>query len=195
MKPLSSASRRAAGFSLIELLVVMLLMGVLMAIGLPNLFNYIFRQKVLGITQQTAILLRLARLEAIKTANNSVVQIDTAAGTVTAFSDLDQDKVLDNGERVIGKLDLPKGITFGTVFRFKTPPTPAVAIFRSDGSADVNDDPDPTKVAGAFLFLNTKGDQLRACLLNAKSGRIVVQKLQGTNWKAQGEDGLAWTWN
>jgi prepilin-type N-terminal cleavage/methylation domain-containing protein len=194
MKPLSSASRRAAGFSLIELLVVMLLMGVLMAIGLPNLFNYIFRQKVLGITQQTAILLRLARLEAIKTANNSVVQIDTAAGTVTAFSDLDQDKVLDNGERVIGRLDLPKGIKFGTVFGFKTPPTPAVAIFKSDGSLDA---PNPTAPdpAGAFLFQNTKGDQLRASVMQPSSGRVVVQKLQGSQWLAQGENGQAWTWN
>lgn len=185
MNPSLSGGRRAAGFTLIELLVVLALASILMAIGLPNLFNFIYRQKILGITQETAILLRLARLEAIKTANNSVVQIDTDAGTVTAFADLDQDKVFDSNERQIGFLRVPKGVTFGTVDGFTTPPTPGVAIFRSNGSV---------AAIGGFRFTNAKGDQLEARVLTQNSGRIQILKLQGGTWKAQGEGGQSWTW-
>lgn len=156
-----------------------------MMIGLPNLFNYIQRQKVLGTVQETAILLRLARLEAIKRANNTVVQIDTNAGTVTAYSDLDQDMVFDAGETQIGFLRVPKGVTFLPVDGFTTPPSPAVAVFRSNGSVTT---------PGAFRFRGVKGDQLETRVLTQNSGRIVIQKMQGGIYKAQGDGGQSWTW-
>jgi len=184
MKPSLSAFRRAAGFTLIELLIVMVLMGVLMAIGLPNLFNYIQHQKILGITQQTAMVLRLARLESIKTANNAVVKLDTAAATVTGYMDLNQNLTQDAAEPALWRLDLPKGIT-GSVTGFTTPPTPGVAVFRSNGSVGV---------PGGFRFLNSKGDQLEARVVSLNSGRVQILKLQGSTWKLQGEGGQSWTW-
>jgi prepilin-type N-terminal cleavage/methylation domain-containing protein len=184
MKPSSNALHRAAGFSLIELLVVMALMGILMAMGLPNLFRYIQHQKVLGITQQTALALRLARLESIKMSSNAVVKLDTAAGTVTSFLDLNQNLAQDASEPALWRLDLPKGIT-GSVTGFTTPPTPAVAVFRSNGSVGV---------PGGFRFLNSKGDQLEARVPSTNSGRVQILKLQGITWKLQGEGGQSWTW-
>jgi prepilin-type N-terminal cleavage/methylation domain-containing protein len=189
MKPSFSAYRRTAGFSLIELLVVMALMGILMAIGLPNLFNYIHHQKILGITQQTAMVLRLARLESIKTANNAVVKLDTAAATVTGFLDLNQNLAQDASEVTLWRLELPKGIT-GSVNGFTTPPTPGVAVFRSNGSL---------QVAGDFRFLNSKGDELEASVpglpgLPVNSGRVQILKKQSGVWKLQGEGGQSWTW-
>ena len=157
-----------------------------MAIGLPNLFNYIQHQKILGITQQTAMVLRLARLESIKMATNSVVKLDPATATVTGFLDLNQNLTQDTAtEPALWRLDLPKGIT-GSVTGFTTPPTPAVAVFRSNGSVGV---------AGGFRFLNSKGDQLEARVLGLNSGRVQILKLQGAAWRAQGENGLSWTWN
>jgi prepilin-type N-terminal cleavage/methylation domain-containing protein len=192
MKPSLSAFRRAAGFTLIEILIVLALMGVLMAIGLPNLFAYIQHQKILGITQQTAMVFRLARLESIKTANNAVVKLDTAAATVTGYMDLNQNLTQDAAEPALWRLDLPKGIT-GSVDRFTTPPTPAVLVFRSDGSA---------AAPGGFIFLNNKGDQLEASvpgpsnlpLQPVNTGRVEIRKLQGSAWKLQGEGGQSWTW-
>jgi Tfp pilus assembly protein FimT len=179
---------------MIEILVVLLLMSLLLTLLLPSFLKTIQHQKLLGAAQQTAILLRLARLQAIKTANFAVVQIDTTKGTVTAFGDPNNNQTFDAGETMLGRVDLPKGVTFMAVYGFTSPPTPAVAIFRSDGSMPVN--LAVTGGAGAFRLQNTAGDQLQARVLTATSGRVVIEKNDGTgNWLPNGEGPKAWKWN
>jgi len=189
MKSPSSAFRRAAGFSLIEILIVMALMGVVMAIGLPNLFKYIQHQKILGITQQTAIAFRLARLEAIKMSTAAVVMVDAANRKVVAFDDTNNDRFLNADERTVVLMQIPKGITFVGAFGLSSAADitfPNVAVFRTDGS--VTD-------LGGFRFSNTRGDQLEARVVSPKStARVQILKLQGAAWVAQGEGGQSWTW-
>ena len=186
MKIRHRASLRVAGFTLIELLVVIALMSILLTLTLPSAFRTIQHQKILAFAQQTAILMRQARLEAIKTAGNTVVQIDAAAGSVTAYADLNNNQTLDANEPLLGKLELTKGVTLLPVSGFTSPPSPAVAIFRSNGGV---------AAVGAFRFQDTNGDQLEARVLTATSGRVQIRKLQddGT-WIANGEGGKAWTW-
>jgi prepilin-type N-terminal cleavage/methylation domain-containing protein len=187
MKTPSCARRRAAGFTLIEILVVLLLMGLLLTLLLPSFLKTIQHQKLLGAAQQTAILLRLARLQAIKTANFAVVQIDTTTGVVTAFSDPNNNQALDTGEPVLGRVDLPKGVTFMAVSGFTSPPTPAVAIFSSNGSVTA---------PGAFRLQNSAGDKIEARVLTTTSGRVVLQKYDGSSqWLPNGEGPKAWKWN
>jgi len=190
MKLSSYASRRAAGFTLIELLVVLALMGVVMAIGIPNLYAFIQRQKILGIAQQTAIAFRLARLEGIKMSTASIVMVDTANRNVIAFNDANNDGLLNNGEKMDVLLQIPKGITFVGAFGLSPAADitlPNVAVFRTDGSV--------TQLGG-FRFSNAKGDQLEARVLSPKStARVQILKLQGAVWMAQGEGGQSWTWN
>jgi len=189
MKTLHRARRRAAGFTLIETLIVLLIFGILVILVLPNFLKAIQHQKLLGVTQQTAILMRLARLQAIKTAVSTVVQIDTAKGTVTAFSDPNNNQTLDSGETMLGQIGIDqskaKGVTLMAVSGFTSPPTPAVAIFRSDGS---------TAAVGAFRFQNASGDQIEARVMAATSGRIVLQKYNGSTWLPNGEGANAWKW-
>jgi prepilin-type N-terminal cleavage/methylation domain-containing protein len=185
--------RGTAGFTLIEILVVLLVMALLLTFMLPSFLKAIQRQKLVGAAQQTAILLRLARLQAIKTATNTVVQIDTTKGTVTAFGDPNNNQTFDADEMMLGRVDLPKGVTFMAVYGFTSPPTPAVAIFRSDGSMPVSA---VTGGGGAFRLQNTSGDQLQAHVLTATSGRIVIEKNDGSgNWLQNGQGGNVWKWN
>ncbi|HEX3527478.1 MAG TPA: GspH/FimT family protein [Thermoanaerobaculia bacterium] len=208
MNALHRARRRAAGFTMIEMLLVLLLMGILLVLVMPSFLNSIQHQKLLGITQQTAILMRLARLQAIKTASNSVVQIDTAKGTVTAFTDLNGNQTFDSAtEPLLGQITLPKGVSFMAVDRFTSPPTPAVAVFHADGSvscpaADLQCT--TTTHPGAFGFQDVRGDQLEACAMTKTSGRIVLMKFDATNltdagcgphWEPNGEGAKAWKWN
>jgi prepilin-type N-terminal cleavage/methylation domain-containing protein len=187
MKTPPCARRRTAGFTLIEILVVLLLMGLLLTFLLPSFLKAIQRQKLLSAAQQTAIVLRMARLQAIKAAGNTVVQIDTTKGTVTAFSDPNNNQTLDAGESMLGRVDLPKGVTFMAVDGFTSPPNPAVAIFSSNGSV---------AAPGAFRVQNTAGDQIEARVLTATSGRVVLQKYDGTSqWLTNGEGPKAWKWN
>lgn len=198
MKTLHRARRRAAGFTLIETLIVLLLLGIMITLVTPNFLKAIQHQKLTSTAQQTAVLMRLARLQAIKTAINSVVQIDTVKGTVTAFSDANNNQTLDSTEKTLGRINLSKGVTIMAVDRFTSPPTPAVAVFRSDGSvlcpaADLQCT--ATKSPGAFRFQNSNGDQIEARVVTATGGRIVLQKYNGSTWLPNGEGSNAWKWN
>jgi type IV fimbrial biogenesis protein FimT len=182
------SSGRAAGFTLIELLVALAIMGVLMAIGVPNLYAFIQRQKILGITQQTAIAFRLARLEAIKTSTNAVVMFDTDLGAVVAFNDTNGNKVLDASEKRVAVMQIPKGIGYAPsgLTAAAVTSNPNIALFSSNGSV---------AAIGGFRFNNAKGDQLEARLLDKATARVQIVKLQGSLWVAQGEGGVSWKWN
>lgn len=171
---------------MIEILIVLLILGIVLTLVLPNFLRAIQHQKLLGTAQQTAILMRLARLQAIKTGINSIVQIDSAKGTVTAYSDANSNLAFDSTEKMLGRIDLSKGVAFMAVSGFTSPPAPAVAVFRSDGS---------TAAVGAFRFQTPNGDQVEARVLTATSGRIVLQKYNGSTWLPSGEGANAWKWN
>lgn len=183
---------------MIEMLLVLLLMGILLVLVMPSFLSSIQHQKILGITQQTAMLMRLARLQAIKTASNSVVQIDTAKGTVTAFTDLNGDKVFDpTTEKLLGQVNLSRGVSFMAVSGFTTPP--AVAVISSNGSVATAGDctnPSLDLSCGSFRFQDVRGDKLEVRLLSKTTGRIVLQKYDGTtsSWQPNGEGANAWKW-
>ena len=185
MKTLHRGLRRAAGFTLIEILIVLAVGGIVLALLLPNFYNMIQRMKLQGAAQQTATLLRLARLEAVKRAAITAVQIDTAAGTVTAFVDSNNNKAMDSGETLLGQTRISTGVKFDTVSGFTSPPTPAVAVFLSNGSVSA---------VGAFGFIGARGDQLQAHVLTKTSGRVQIEKLESGSWVANGQGGKAWKW-
>jgi len=92
-------SRRANGFTLLELLTVLALMLVIALLGFPNLQRMLVRAKLRGATEQLAALMRQARLEAVK--NNSTVVLkvhgalaDAEGGARQAFLFVDRN---DNG--------------------------------------------------------------------------------------------------
>jgi Tfp pilus assembly protein FimT len=174
---------RAAGFTLIELLVIISLMMVLLVLAAPALLKVLRRQKIEGVAQSTAMMLRLARLEAIKTSSQAFVSADLAAGKVTACNDMNRDLLCDTDRPLLGVVTLPAGVELSPVSGFSSPPTPAAAIFRSDGT--VLD-------TGAFRFRNERGDRLEAAVLSRNGVNIRVRKEQAGAWLDRGQ---GWTWN
>jgi len=120
------------GFTLIEALVVVAIMGVILLLGLPSLFNYIRRAKVEGTVQGVANLMRLARLEAIKQGVPVVVRADFGQNLVTAFVDRNSNLTFDPTaganpratDREIGRVPLANGVFF---WGFQDPSGPADA--------------------------------------------------------------------
>ncbi|HEY4573267.1 MAG TPA: prepilin-type N-terminal cleavage/methylation domain-containing protein, partial [Thermoanaerobaculia bacterium] len=107
---------RVRGFTLIEMLVVLMLMLVLVGLGIPALQDSLHKSKIRGVVQETTVLMRLARIEAIKRSVQSVVQIvpSTGAGDpghVQAFLDLDSDKQLGANDTMIGTVTLLSGVS------------------------------------------------------------------------------------
>jgi prepilin-type N-terminal cleavage/methylation domain-containing protein len=194
--------RGPRGFTLIEMLVVMSLMLVLIALGIPALQTALHQSKIRGIVQEVTVLMRQARLDAVKSSTQAVVQIipSTGAGDpghVLAFSDRDSNGQLGAGEPVLGNFALPTGVVFenckksadkSSVDGLSTDPNggPNIAIFRRDGSiTDI----------GGFRFNDPYDNCMEIHVEPAATARIEVRKWNGSAYVPSGDNGKAWTWN
>jgi type IV fimbrial biogenesis protein FimT len=119
----NATTRRARGFSLIELLVVMVIAGVLFGIGVPNLQQYVVSSRLSGASNEFFTALNLARSEAVRRAAQVTLVTNGAANSRdwtsgwTMFVDTDRDGALSAGEEVLRvgpALDAPMTI-FGSV--------------------------------------------------------------------------------
>ncbi len=81
-------SQRQAGFTMLEILVVLAILGILALFTMPMLQRMIIRSQLEAMGRETVTFLRSARLEAIKNSAPVVVNLNTATGEVSAFADI-----------------------------------------------------------------------------------------------------------
>ncbi|HYO13622.1 MAG TPA: GspH/FimT family pseudopilin [Thermoanaerobaculia bacterium] len=183
------------GFTLIEALVVMVILLILMLIAAPPLFTMMRQGKLRGTAYETATLMRLARMDAIKHSGQGIVEFVAAApdqmAMVRAFSDRNSNNVWEDGEPLIGRHELPNGV------EGRSPADGDVvsgfarsggrAVFRGNGAA---------ADTGAIRFADLRENYLEVRVMSA-AGRIEVRKCRTCasedldDWFAQGE---GWTW-
>jgi prepilin-type N-terminal cleavage/methylation domain-containing protein len=184
--------RRERGFTLIEMLVVVAILFIAVMLAAPFLNKQIQRSKLVGVANQTAGLMRLARMEAIKRSQCAVVKLNSGAGAVEAYSGTISavEPFCDLGP-LLGTVLLPKSVSFGAipVVGF-TPPAPNVASFRSDGSIQAN---------GSFRFevpeLGGGSHCMQVTVDPAATARIQIEKwdVATSAWHANGNP-IDWRW-
>jgi prepilin-type N-terminal cleavage/methylation domain-containing protein len=189
------------GFTLIELLVVMALMMVLVGLGIPALQLALHESKIRGIASEVTVLMRQARIAAIKDSGQAVVQIIPSTGAddpghVQAFSDRNSDGMLSAGEPVLASFPLPKGVTFtdckgmtdkDSVDTFSVDPLggPNMAIFQRDGSI---------LAIGGFRFADPYGNAMEVHVEPAATAKIEVRKCEAGVYVSNNDNAKAWTW-
>jgi len=197
----STAHRhRSAGFTLIEVLVVLILFGIIALLGFPALQNMIARSRLEGTARQIAILAQQSRFEAIKNSTRVSVRVDIPNRMVTAFREADPAGTIgvkDAGDIAVGGeggVPLPRLIEFVAPvaepiirgFEPTTPTTDAWATFESDGSVFRQ---------GAFRLGDNRQNFLEIAIEPQATARIEMRKWDGTAFVAQGTGGKPWAWN
>jgi prepilin-type N-terminal cleavage/methylation domain-containing protein len=198
--------RGLRGFTLIELLVVMALMLALVGLGIPALQLALHESKIRGISTEVTVLMRQARLDAIKNSGQTVVQIIPSTGPgdpghIQAFSDSNSDYQLTAGEKVLGSIPLPTGISFvdcsgktdkDSVDGFYTDPAggPSLAVFTSSGSIKVDDG----ITDGAFRFGDPYGNFMEILAKPITTAKIQVLKCEAGTYVTNHDNGTPWTW-
>lgn len=112
----NQGSRTERGFTLVEMLVVVAIMGMILAISIPTLRRSLVRAELLGEVKMLRAAVSVARINAIKQSRTVVLRIllDDAAqngGMVHAWIDEDDDGVADAGEEDIGRWRMDDDIT------------------------------------------------------------------------------------
>jgi type IV fimbrial biogenesis protein FimT len=117
LKRYSPSYRRGQhGFTLIEIMVVIAILGILLAIALPNFTSTIRRFRTDGIRDDITASLRFARSEAIRTGSPITVRRIPASATCSANTAIAGTwdcgwQVLDNTNAVIQQSTVPSGFS------------------------------------------------------------------------------------
>ena len=199
-----------AGFTLVELLVVIAVIGLMAVWGVPALLQMLNRIRLTGAAQECTIFMNRARSEAIKQGSRAEVIYQTAAvsaigaDSLFAFADVNGDGVYTAGTDVAaaGPYPLPNGValhgpTDGA-------PEGTNAIVGWDEGATPNDGPvynsdGSVESAGAFRFADTRGNYLEVRIEFTGTGKGTVRKWFGggdpnANWYENGDPDNQWTW-
>jgi prepilin-type N-terminal cleavage/methylation domain-containing protein len=180
-------SRRQAGFTLIEIVMVMALVGLIASFAIPRLdFT---RYRVNAAARDVVSRLNLAQRLAVTNQSNVNVMFNTDQQSITVHEDTDNDNQIDNGERQ-RTYPIGEGAVYGIgasvsprlyspaplSFRRRLNGYPEI-IFRRDGSASE---------AGAIYITSLRAnntEDTRAVELTAATGRAEWFRYDGTQWQ------------
>jgi prepilin-type N-terminal cleavage/methylation domain-containing protein len=97
-KKLKSFLESKKGFTLIEIIITMAIIGIVSAIAIPNFSKWKEKHEIEGQAQKVYFDLMLARTAAIKSNNDVRVTFNLVANTYTVHEDSNNDGVADAGE-------------------------------------------------------------------------------------------------
>ena len=100
-----------SGFSLIEIVVVIAIVAIVSAIAIPNMIGWRGERQLRGAANNLLGDFQLARMQAIREAENVSVRFTVGGGTYSIFVDPNKNGNQDAGERTIRDVTLPTGVT------------------------------------------------------------------------------------
>lgn len=187
-----ASSRREAAFTVIELLVTVAVLALVALLTVPNLLSLHARRDLEGAADQTAVLLRKARYDAIR--SGRAVEVTLDAGRRSIFVDLDGDRALDPLELREGVVRLPHGVDPGgpaadgdAVTGFTAGGAVRVAVFEPTGAL--------RGAGGAFRLHDRRDNYLEVRVSEPSTGLVELRKWQDGGWLRHRQGGETWRWN
>jgi type II secretion system protein H len=160
---MESRLRSESGFSLTELMVVLVIVGIMTAVALPGLNKFLRSVDLNGQVQQTATMIRVVRQRAITENNNYVVYWDNTAQGFGWYDDDNNDGVQNLTEK---RKDPVGYAAWITVTNSGTNPFGSqITTFFPNGSASQS---------GTCIFTNSDG-YARSLSVVRPTGMVTVQ--------------------
>lgn len=152
------------GFSLIEVTVVVALVGLIAAVGLPTMQEWLDRYKVRTAAEELASLIQLQRMRAVSQNTDFSIDFDASGGSYTLYQgDAATGTAIEQQARA-----LPNGVAFSGNADPVNVPSDEM-IFHADGSLN-----NSTATTDTIYVSNTLGDVFLLSI-NRSTGRVQVQ--------------------
>jgi prepilin-type N-terminal cleavage/methylation domain-containing protein len=148
---------RRRGFSLVELLVVLGVIGLILGISVPSLTTYSSQLRLKAATRQIVGLLSLARSKAIGSRENHAVMVDQERREVSIVD-------LSTGEPMEQIVRLPKEVTVDVQAGGQSAAEPQV-VFRPTGALE----------GRTMQLIVTGRDQAHTITITGTTGSVTVE--------------------
>lgn len=107
-----NTTRTTNGFTLTELMITVLIIGIIVGLSLPGFARFLHTWKLAGDADHFAAALRTARAAAVTKNVTTVFTFNRNNGTFFYFEDTDRDGTLDAGEYRSATYRLDSGVVF-----------------------------------------------------------------------------------
>lgn len=200
METTRPARRHAAGFTLLEVLVVVAIVLVAATILVPAIQNLLHRSQVEGFVRNAAIFMQMGRAEAIKQGLRAVAEVRPADAEFLIFIDFDEDgefapvagAARGQTDAIIWRQSLPASVVFEAPDGVladgfsEGPDGQRQAIFLPEGSIDES---------GAFRLGDGRGNFFEIRVEPRATARVQLRKWHEgeERFLAAGED-PGWRW-
>lgn len=182
--------RAARGFSLVELMIVLAVIGLMAGLVAPQLLDALPGMRVSGAARQVLGDLRLARTRAIERGLPVVVKFTPAAGSYVIALDETPNDDVDAGETVIRRAALTDEYT-EVEFRSNVAGAPASGVNLAGGVADaITFLPNGSARESGEVYLRPKrdagtarADRNRRIQIILATGNVRIQTWDGAAWK------------
>ncbi|MFQ5450989.1 MAG: GspH/FimT family pseudopilin [Nitrospinaceae bacterium] len=180
-------SNNQSGFTLVELVSLLVVLGILMGIAIPNYSQWVENYKISAESQKLYLDLMLARSSAVKNNNNVIFTFEPGNNRYRIHNDTNENGVEDPGEGVkVVNLD-PKvayGIN-GTVLDMDGNTISSAVFLGGGGSSIIFDSRGQASTSGsAYLIpvndLGAQNDRVRAVSVIAATGSVDIWKYDGS---------------